>query len=188
MNLNDIDQILLYQLTVARLGEKELNNWWNTDMTYEVGGATFLQDLLGKTMAPLAAGEGILEAARLKDVSLLEALPQGVSHFSLFQPEPGIQTALKERMRHFKRYPEDVPDPIREILDPRVNFTPEQLKGRVPAGAPLEKGGTSFGYEVPGAPGNPEPGFFQSLAAALMECEKSRYILHYYTGDTSVPA
>ncbi|MCD6396586.1 MAG: hypothetical protein J7L71_03525 [Spirochaetaceae bacterium] len=32
--------------------------------------------------------------------------------FSLFKPEPRLSTALKERMRHFKRYPDDIPGEI----------------------------------------------------------------------------
>lgn len=56
------------------MGEKELMNWWNTDAAYKLGGAPFLQRLLGKTIAPLAAGEAVLEAARLKETSLISEI------------------------------------------------------------------------------------------------------------------
>jgi len=52
MTNNEIDTILYIQLVIARLGEKELMNWWNTDIAYEMGGGDFLERLLGKTMAP----------------------------------------------------------------------------------------------------------------------------------------
>jgi hypothetical protein len=188
MNIQNIDTILHCQLTVARMGEKELMNWWNTDIAYEVGGATFLQDLLGETMAPLAAGEGILEAARLKEASLFEELPSDQSYFSLFQPEPEIQTALKERIRHFKRYPEDITDPIKEIINPKTDFTLDQLKERVLVDQSIQKKGTSFGHQVIKTPGNSKIGFYQALTAEIMECEKSNYVLHYYTEDANVVA
>ena len=188
MNTQEIDQILHYQLVIARLGEKELMNWWNTDIAYEVGGATFLQDLLGETMAPLAAGEGILEAARLKDTSLLKELPENQACYTLFQPEPNILTALKERMRHFKRYPEDIPESIKEILDPQTDFISEQLKEKISHTNPSSKKGTSFGYQVEKPSGISSSDFLQFLAAEIMTCEKSRYALHYYTEDKNVSA
>ena len=187
MNIHDIDTILHCQLTVARLGEKELMNWWNTDMAYEVGGATFLQDLLGETMAPLAAGEGILEAARLKEASLSEGIPQnqGSGTQTLFQPSPKIKTALKERMRHFKRYPDDIPEQIKEILDPRTDFSAEQLIGRIPAETTLQKSGTSFGHQIekPSSATDADAEFFQNLAAEVAKCEKGNFILHYFHED-----
>ncbi len=74
MQPKDLDKIFHIQLIIARLGEKELMNWWNTDAAYKLGGAAFLQRLLGKTIAPLAAGEAVLEAARLKESSLISAM------------------------------------------------------------------------------------------------------------------
>ncbi len=47
MDLAALDSILLIQLTVARLGEKELLSWWNTDICYKLGGADFLKRLVG---------------------------------------------------------------------------------------------------------------------------------------------
>ena len=54
---DNLDKILYIQLTIARLGEKELMSWWNTDVVYKLGGADFLQRLVGEIIAPLAAGE-----------------------------------------------------------------------------------------------------------------------------------
>ena len=34
MEMTALDFLLLLQLTVARLGEKELLGWWNTDIVY----------------------------------------------------------------------------------------------------------------------------------------------------------
>jgi len=36
MRNNDIDKILYTQLIIARMGEKELMNWWNTDIAHEM--------------------------------------------------------------------------------------------------------------------------------------------------------
>ncbi len=63
MRTSDTDKILYIQLIIARMGEKELRNWWNTDMAYEGGGGDFLQRLLGDTLAPLAAAEGIVKGS-----------------------------------------------------------------------------------------------------------------------------
>ncbi len=131
MNQQDLDDILYYQLIIARLGEKELMNWWNTDIAFELGGSAFLNDLLGETMAPISAAEGLLEAARLKEQSLFKDIPSSVTPVSLFLPEPQIQILLKERVRHFKRYPEDLPGNISDILNSKTDFTIQDLKNLV---------------------------------------------------------
>jgi hypothetical protein len=37
--MENLDQLLYCQLIIARLGEKELLAWWNTDIAYKLGGA-----------------------------------------------------------------------------------------------------------------------------------------------------
>jgi len=85
--VRDIDKILYTQLIIARMGEKELMNWWNTDIAHEMGGADFLARLLGKTMAPLSAGEGILRAAYLKEMQTINEMPSNDTICTLFRPE-----------------------------------------------------------------------------------------------------
>lgn len=75
MKLNALDQILYTQLVIARLGEKEVKNWWNTDIVFEMGGADFLKRLVGEKLAPLSAGEGILQAAYLKEKAIHNQIP-----------------------------------------------------------------------------------------------------------------
>jgi hypothetical protein len=43
---SDIYKILYTQLIIARMGEKELMSWWNTDIAHEMGGADFLGRLV----------------------------------------------------------------------------------------------------------------------------------------------
>ncbi len=84
MQPNDLDKIFYTQLVIARLGEKELMNWWNTDVAYKLGGAAFLRRLLGKTIAPLAAGE-LIDLINVPDN--LKSL--GTSFGRLFEKSPG---------------------------------------------------------------------------------------------------
>ena len=125
MRNNDIDKILYTQLIIARMGEKELMNWWNTDIGHKMGGADFLERLLGKVMAPLSAGEGILRAAYLKEMQTINEMPNNNKVGTLFRPEPAI--GIEERYRHFKRYPESLPENIAEILDPKKDWSSDQL-------------------------------------------------------------
>ena len=87
MQKSDIDKIIHTQLIIARMGEKELMNWWNVDIAFELGGADFLKRLLGDTMAPLAAGEGVLRAAHLKESQLIDEMPDNQNVYSLFRPD-----------------------------------------------------------------------------------------------------
>ncbi len=187
MQPNDLDKIFYTQLVIARLGEKELMNWWNTDVTYKLGGAAFLQRLLGKTIAPLAAGEAILEAARLKESSLISEIPENQLIFSLFKPEPKLNTALKERMRHFKRYPDDIPGEIAQILDPDKDWTPGELVDLINVPDSLKSSGTSFGRLFEKSPGQNMAatlnGIMLILASGITVCEKGKYILCYYQGE-----
>jgi len=189
---NDLDKIIYIQLVIARLGEKELMNWWNTDIAYELGGAAFLQRLLGNTIAPLAAGEAILEAARLKESSLISEIPGNKQVFSLFKPEPGLNTALKERMRHFKRYPDDIPDEIVSILDPGKNWTSRELVSLINVPDRSQSTGTSFGRLFEKSPEQSMISFFNGILLILASgitahekgCKKDNYTLCYYQGET----
>jgi hypothetical protein len=160
----DIDKILYTQLIIARMGERELMKWWNTDIAFNLGGADFLKRLLGDTLAPLAAGEGILKAAQLKDSQQIDKMPNSDEVFTLFNPEPEINLAIKERLRHFKRYPEDTPEEIAKILDP-TEFT-----------------GTSFGKEIGKSAGLSIVDVMNNLASLVKTNEKGNYVLSYYVG------
>ena len=182
---NDLDKIFYIQLVIARLGEKELMNWWNTDAVYKLGGAAFLQRLLGKTIAPLAAGEAILEAARLKESSLISEIPDNKQVFSLFKPEPKLYTALNERMRHFKRYPDDIPAEIVSILDPGKDWTSGDLVDLINVPDVLQSSGTSFGRLFEKSPGQSMNGIMLTLASGITASEKGNYTLCYYQGESN---
>lgn len=182
--MEKIDQLLLLQLAVARLGERELQGWWNTDIAYKLGGAGFLERIAGPEMAPFAAGEGVLLAARLHEEALLESIP-GNPCFSLFCPSIPLRNELTRRYHHFKRYPEDTPGEIRAILDKNTDWnaaTLHSLIGKLSGGTSTEWEGTSFGRELSG----PSGGTFESeavamnvLAASYLTLEKGQYVLPY---------
>ncbi|MEI8093584.1 MAG: BREX-6 system BrxE protein [Spirochaetales bacterium] len=175
----DLDEILLLQLTVARLGEKELMNWWNTDIAYQHGGYDFLTRLVGAAFAPLAAGEGILLAARLKEEPLLAAA-RDEALCSLFLPEPSLRTALAERYRHFKTYPDDLPETLRAVLDPTKDFKAPELLARLESSTKAEFQGTSFGRLVTLSPTASPKVAMHALAATFTLADKGRYAMPYY--------
>jgi hypothetical protein len=178
----DIDKILYTQLIIARMGEKELMNWWNTDIAFNLGGADFLKRLLGDTLAPLSAGEGILKAAQLKDAQFIKNMPNSQEVFTLFNPEPEINIAIKERLRHFKRYPEDIPKDIAQILDPDKNWGIEELGDLISINESAECTGTSFGKEIERTVGLGIVDMMNNLASSIKTNEKSNYVLSYYVG------
>lgn len=179
---NEVDKVLHTQLIVARMGEKELMNWWNTDIAYKLGGADFLNRLLGKTLAPLSAGEGILKAAQLKDAQMAENIPNNNQVFSLFRPEPKVSTAIEERLRHFKRYPEDLPAEIAQILNPDTDWSVEELAALIPTDDAVKTKGTSFGKEIEKSVGAGIVETMSNLAGVLKSNEKGSYVLSYYVG------
>ena len=177
-----MDTILRTQLIIARLGEKELMNWWNTDIAYEMGGADFLKRLLGETLAPLSAGEGILKAARLKETQLISEMPDNQEVYTLFRPEPEVDMAIRERLRHFKRYPEDVPEEISQVLAPEKDWSAQVLADLISTEKPPEFTGTSFGSEIKKTVGLGISDVMISLASIIKTNEKGRYTLSYYRG------
>jgi hypothetical protein len=187
--MTEIDEILHLQLIVARLGERELLSWWNTDIAYKLGGADFLGRLLGKEMAPLAAAEGIRAAARGKEEALVTAIP-GAPCCSLFCPPLGLRNELGYRLSHFKRYLDDTPAEITAIMDSATEWTVESLRALLrdtTKGAVADYEGTSFGRELrlsgnvagPGSAGGDEAAMMRALAAAYIGLEKGRFSLPY---------
>jgi len=181
----DLDAILALQMVVARLGERELCNWWNVDLAYKLGGADFLGRLTDPVMAPLAVGEGLLRAAGLKEDELLAALPAGA--VSLFRLEAGVQVALGRRWRHFKNWPDDLPATLAELLNPETDWTAQSLgayRDRLCAGTLRPRSeATAFGLLV-----HPEAGWTAlDLARALALCfdpaAKGRFTLNYCRGS-----
>ena len=182
LNLYDVDEILHIQLTVARLGEKELMNWWNTDVVYKLGGADFLRRLLGPDIALLAAGEAVLEAARSREMREMHNMPASQKVFSLFIPEPQLYTVLKERWRHFKRYLEEVPPIIREILNSERDWTASELIDRIGKSDDIRFQGTSFGKILKPHRDGSLFDSMMSLAASIAQGEKGAYPFCYYEG------
>ncbi len=180
MNPSDTDKILHMQLAVARMGEKELMNWWNTDIAYEMGGADFLKRLLGDTLAPLASAEGLLKAAALKESQLIQDMPDQENARTLFLPEPEAAIAAEDRIRYFKRYPDSLPENIARLLDPKTEWTAEALAALIPSGKSPEYAGSSFGREIERPPGAGIIDIMANLAAMAAGNDKSRYILAYY--------
>lgn len=179
------DHILLLQLSIARLGERELQGWWNTDIAYKLGGAGFLERIAGTQMTPFAAGEGILTAARLVEESLLESIP-GNPCFSLFSPPLPLRNELMRRYHHFKRYPEDTPDEIRALLDVRTDWTVDALCSLIEETAGRSASayeGTSFGRELPSVTGGTSgelEATMNALATVYLSIEKGKYVLPYF--------
>jgi hypothetical protein len=66
----DIDKILHTQLIIARMGEKELMNWWNTDIAYKMGGADFLKRLRRYPCAPFSRRRHFKEQFRGQFIQL----------------------------------------------------------------------------------------------------------------------
>jgi hypothetical protein len=178
MNQITIDQILYTQLIIARLGEKELKNWWNTDIAYETGGADFLKRLVGEKLAPLSAAEAILSAAFMKEHSVLSQIPSG-PYTSLFCLKQDVDIALKDRIRHFKRYPDDTPEDIATLMDPITEWTIESLKSLLGELKAPDVRGTSFGNSIEIDGSWNELDTISALAAVVINSEKGRYTIAY---------
>ncbi len=155
MDTSALDSILALQLAVGRLGEKELCGWWNVDLVHRLGGADFLQRLADARMAPLAAGEGLLLAAGKAEDEKLAGMPQGIA--TLFRPAAAVQVAIYQRWRHFKAWPEDLPEALARLLNPDTDWTVPALvalRAELCAGvaAPATEA-TAFGRELAGRSG-----------------------------------
>lgn len=173
-----LDSILAIQLTIARLGEKELMNWWNTDIAYTLGGADFLIRLCGPRMAPLAAGEAILLAASTVEETIMMTMPGKA--YSLFHPEPALRTALSRRFRHFKTYPEELPPSLAEILDPEREWSIPELFARLQSPLRAVFRGTSFGRELTLDKAIGELETIQALASTFSPEDRGVYTMPYF--------
>lgn len=175
-----LDQILTLQLTVARLGEKDLMNWWNLDVAQELGGADFLNRLVGPTMAPLSIADALLTVASAKEGAIMNKMPTQV--FSLFSPPVALLGALRDRFRHYKRYPEDVPESVRLILDSRKSFTKEDLQKWLQSSTFAKSQGTSFGSELQMDPHWNVLQCAQALCNEIATGQRGEYPFAYYRG------
>lgn len=175
-----LDQILTLQLTVARLGEKDLMHWWNLDVAQELGGADFLTRLVGATMAPLAVAEALMTVASAKERALLAKMPSQ-SH-SLFSPPVALLGALRDRFRHYKRYPEDVPASVHQILDARKSFSKEDLQKLLQSPTVAKTQGTSFGIELLVDPNWDALQCAQALCNEIAKGPRGDYPFAYYRG------
>lgn len=183
-SVEHIDHLLYLQLIVACLGEKELAGWWDTDIAYRLGGAGFLARIAGSDMAPLAAGDGVLLAARTKEGPLVGAIP-GTPCMSLFCPPASLGNELNRRFIHYKKYREDTPEEVFALLNPQTDWTVEALREllkKETAGAVWEAEGTTAGRELtlpgerPFASGEEA---LRACAAAYLELAEGGFTLVY---------
>jgi hypothetical protein len=131
-------------------------------------------------MAPLSAGEGILQAAHLKEMQTINEMPNNDTICTLFRPEPEVAIAIEERYRHFKRYPESLPDDVAEILDPNKDWSSHQLAVLIRSDLSPESKGTSFGMEIDMPEGLGVVEIMATMASIIKSHEKDRYVLAYY--------
>ena len=142
-----------------------------------------MKRLVGEKLAPLSAGEAILQAAYLKELAIHNQIPGG-GCFSLFCPEPKLDIPLKDRYRHLKRYPDDTPEEIREILDPKKEWTAADLSALLGEVAIPTAQGTSFGRLIEISAGWDETDTFKALAAVVLQNEKGKYAMGYFKATT----
>lgn len=198
MNDSDLDQILALQVAVARLGEKPFRFWWNSDIADIDGGADLLVRLVGKEIAPLTVIEALLLVAQQTEERLLSAIPAPPA-YSLFCPEPALRTALHNRFRHFKSYPEDLPERLGFLVGPECReddllaAITHAVTGAIGAAAigadgietvaegSIETRETSFGVELTcGAPAAAQIHCAAMLATVASRSPKGAYTLPYY--------
>lgn len=183
--MNTIDRLLYLQLIVARLGEQELMGWWDIDIAHRLGGAGFLGRIAGEDMAPLAAGDGLRLAGRIREEPFLSKVP-GVPAASFFLPEPTLLRELDRRYIHYKKYREDVPAEILTLLDPQKDWSLDELQDLMKpytTGVTYEVEGTSHGWDLslPGKKlfsGGEEA--LQACASAYLSLGKGSFKLIYY--------
>ena len=75
-------------------------------------------------------------------------MPDNQKVYTLFRPEPEVDIAIEERLRHFKRYPEDLPEEISQILAPKKDWAAQELADLISTEKSPEFIGTSFGREI----------------------------------------
>jgi len=178
------NHLLYLQLIVARLGEKELSGWWDTDIAYRLGGAGFLSRIAGNEMAPLAAGDGLIRAARNREEPLIDTVP-GASVMSLFCPPPTLRNELSRRYAHYKKYREDTPEEILILLSSETEWTVDALRTllkKETAGVTWTTEGTTSGRELSLEGKKPfvsGENALMACAAAYCELEKGRFTLIY---------
>lgn len=201
--MDHFDEILRIQLILARLGERELLSWWNTDIAYKLGGSDFIQRLhgrvvdreAGRLMSLLSVAEALLTAAGQLEEGLLAAIPDrdGLGAFSLFCLEPALQADLHARFRHWKLWPAELPGEVQAVLDPQKDYKPAELlellrQATEPAQPDgVAQAGTSFGREFAFAEGTAALDKVRALAMALAAPAagqalpaKGAYVLNYY--------
>ena len=184
-----LDKILAIQLIIARLGEKELRNWWNLDIAFENGGADFIERLVGNThqnLTKLAIADGLMQSCFNLEQKLLANLPRE-NGISLFVPEGTLLIELKERFRHFKKYPDDLPNEIQVILDSSIDYSEDELINMLPLESTLKPElveGTSHGKLVKILPGWDAIQKATSYANMIVENSKSSYTLIYSVDGT----
>lgn len=138
-----IDMLIYVQLIIGRLGEKEAMGWWNTDIAHRLGGAKFLTAITNSRVAPLAAAEGLLLAAQMKESGLLLDASCD-SAFSLFCPPPEITRFIKQRLMHYKKYEDDIPADIIELMKFEHDWSNDELLSL------LKKQASSMDYMIEG--------------------------------------
>lgn len=186
MYKEELDYCIRAQISIARLGERELLNWWNTDIAFTYGGADFLKRLLGSTLAPLAAAEAVVLAARRKEEEILSSMPHPERVRSLFVPEPAAAREIQERFRHLKTYPEDVAADYHDILDLERVWSADELRasaGTIPEGLVMEPTGFGFQVRLPDYMKAPSERVLFLARCCAGRAEKDRYPFCYYLDE-----
>lgn len=182
---DSLDSILALHIAVARLGERPFRFWWNSDIVDIDGGTDLLSRLVSPDMAPISAIEGVLLVAKRAEEQRLAAIPTSASRaYSLFCPEPRVRKALRQRFRHFKTYPDELPSQLTGLVDNVLSE--DELVGMI-AGAThsnpvsVQEEQTSFGIELQVGGHLPDP---EHLAAVLgsvaVRSPRGAYTLPYY--------
>ena len=82
--------------------------------------------------------------------------------------------------REVKHYPEDLPEEISQILDPKKDWTPNELANLILPEKSPESTGSSFGREIEKTVGLGIPDVMTNMASIVKTSEKGSYVLTYY--------
>lgn len=175
-----LDSFLATQLAIARLGEKPIRFWWNSDIVDIDGGADLLYRLVGETMAPLSAIEGVLLVAERAERRRLSTIPAPQA-YSLFCPEPVIRKMLRQRLRQFKSYPDELPDAVGRLVSSGLGEDDLMAAIDTDLGTEFEEVETSFGIELQMGIAEEDPvKSALSLASVALRSPRGSYTLPYY--------
>lgn len=119
--LSEIDKALHLQIVFARLGERERFGWWRSmDATDNDGGGAFFKRFLSEAASvfpELAAAEAAILAARQMEKARIHRYNSQIQVQTIFCGSPAWEANLNSRWAHWKKYPSDIPEKTRLILN-----------------------------------------------------------------------